>query len=513
MQSVTAAFTAEEKDSVRKIAHNLQVSWKKQTNPNVRMFTIAVSTIGGGDVIGINPGAVGSPGLYQYFDESEYVTSLGWERGLSYPKGGVSKAMAEAELSNISGRFTPRYMGGNSELFTAILPRRPVTISAGFNYGVDIMLPQFAGVVTEQPRINMRDRTMRLKMADYIDFFQNKYLDQTTMFTAESTDTVLASMMTKLGMSTAQYDFDEGINIIPFGIFEVNTKFSDIIAQLVEAENGQFYQDESGVFKFENRQHYTNSPYNAVQKIITTSMVINAEAPSENNIVNVVEIKSKVRAKQPSQLLFSLSSALELPALTETDLFVQFDDPILELNTPTFWSANTTIDGSGTDKSTSVSVKTVDKFPSAARIVFRNNHTDTVFMTSLSLYGRPAKVVTDIDYRAKDGSSVTAYEEAPLRIENNFIQSASWAQTYAQMILNDFSDISSVQKITVRAMPELQLGDLISWQGKYWRIYDARTTLDPAVGFVQELTMLQRTINTYFRIGISTIGDGDQISP
>ena len=81
------------------------------------------------------------------------------------------------------------------------------------------------------------------------------------------------------------------------------------------------------------------------------------------------------------------------------------------------------------------------------------------------------------------------------------------------MILNDFSDPENLQVITIRAIPELQLFDLISWQGRYWRIFDIKATIDPSVGFVQELTLLQRTIKTYFRIGISTIGGDDKISP
>src|SRR3990167_9949481 len=123
MQTVATGWTAEERDSFRSIAHNFLTSWKKDSLLSNRLFTIGVSTIGGDDVIGINPGAIGSPGNYRYFDESDYVTSLAWERGFRMPIGGITKALAEAKLDNTSGRFTPRYMGGTSELFTAILPR------------------------------------------------------------------------------------------------------------------------------------------------------------------------------------------------------------------------------------------------------------------------------------------------------------------------------------------------------------------------------------------------------
>jgi hypothetical protein len=513
MQTTSAAFTAEQKDLVRKVVANAQVSWHRQSTVGNRTFTIGVSTIGGNDIIGINPGAVGSPGIYRYFDESSYLLNASWERGLHMPTGGLAKALAEMQLDNTSGRFTPRYMGGNSELFTAILPHRPVKLSAGFNYaGWDDMIPQFSGIITDQPRVDMRSKVVSLKMADYVQYFQNKYLDKTAIFTGQRTDQVLQTLFSRLGMSTSQYDLDYGINIIPFGIFDVGTSFADAINELVEAENGHLYQTEDGIFKFENRQHWDSSPFNAVQKIITTAMVLNAEAPDDTHLINVVEVKSKVRQKQPDQLLFNLSQPYEILASGVTDMYVNFEDPILALDTPTStnWVANTSSDGLGTDVSTQVSVKNIDVFAQAARITFQNSGTESAFLTQLTLYGRPAKVV---NYRSQDGSSVTAYDEHPLTLENNFIQSKSWAQTYAQMILNDFSNVENLQKITVRAMADLQLGDLISWQGRYWRIFDTKTTLDPSQGFVQELTILQRTITTYFRIGISTIGGTDRIAP
>lgn len=513
MQSTNALFTAAEKAPFRQISQSLLVAWHLQTVLGARTFTIGVSLIGSSDFIGINPGAVGSPGNYKYFDESAYLMHLEWDRGLRLPQGGLSMGLGAATLDNTSKRFLPRYIGGNSELSTAIVPRRPVIINAGFNVGTDLRFPQFAGLVSGQPQVDLRARTVSLKFADYISYFQNKYLDKVTMFTAQFTDQVIESLLVKLGMSTAQYNLDQGINLIPFGIFDVGTKFSDAIGQLVEAENGQFYQDEQGIFRFENRQKWTQSPYTNVQKIITTAMVINSQVTNTDHIVNSVEIKSSVRTKQPDQLVFSLSQPQAIGRNTDVTIFVQFNDPILALDTPASWAVNTQIDGSGSDISGSVTLKSIDVFAQTAKLIFTNSSANDGFITSLVLYGRPAQVTTQIDYQAKDGSSVTAFQEQTLSINNNFVQSQSWAQTYAQMILNDFANPSNIQRLTVRAMPDLQLGDLISWQGKYWRIFDNKQIIDPGSGFIQELLLVQKTIQTYFRIGISTIGGSDQISP
>jgi hypothetical protein len=509
VQSVAAGWTAEERDTTRSIAQNLQVSWKKFSTLGNRTFTIGFSTIGGNDIIGINPGAIGSPGNYQYFDESDYVMSLGWERGLNIPLGGLTKALAEAELDNTSGRFTPRYMGGNSELYTAMLPRRPVIINAGFNYGgVDQVIPQFAGTLNYAPEINVRNKSVRLKAADYIDFFQNRYLDQEVMFTAQRTDQVLETLMGNLGMNTAQYDLDTGINIIPFGLFEKGTRFGDIIDQLVQAENGHFYQDEQGIFRFENRQHWDSLPYTNVQRIILTGQVIDAEAPNTDHLINVVEIKSQIKAKQPRQILFQLASPILVTAGERKEIFIDFDNPVLSVDTVNITS-NSQEDGTGT--AGDAYVFATDLFAKAIKVIIKA--TTTGYVTKLDVFGRPVRTTTDLYYRAQDDSSVTAFEEQPLRIENDYIQNESWAASLSQLLLTDFSDIENLQKITIRAMPELQLGDLVSWQGRYWRVFNIASYLNPSAGFIQELTLLQRTINTYFRIGISTIGGNDKIAP
>lgn len=521
MQSVNAAFTAEERDFDRSIAQNLQVSWHRQSLLGNRTFTIGVSAIGGNDIVGVNPGSIGSPGNYKYFDESAYVMSLDWERGYSMPLGGLTMAMASAILDNTSRRFTPRYMGGSSEISTAILPSRPAIINAGFNLGANITIPQFAGLISEQPIIDITNRTASIKFTDYISYFANKKLDQAIMFTGQRTDQVLTTLSSMIGMNTAEYDYDTGINIIPFGYFPAGTNFADIFGQLVEAENGHFYQDESGIFKFESRYHWQNSPYTQVQRVISTGQVIHAESPDQSHLINIVEINANVRTKQQQDVIFRLDATnpIAIPANSNLDVFVDFTDPVLALTTPTnggavsYYVANTNSDGSGRDISSNVSAVLKAQFANSAKFNFSNSSSQIAYVTSLIISGRSAKVTSNLYYRAKDDSSVTAFNEHPITINNDFISNQSWAASYAQMILNDFSVPENIQKITIKAFPELQLGDLVSWQGRYWRLFDIKTTLDPSVGFIQELTMLQRTINTYFRIGISTIGGSDKIAP
>ena len=522
MQVTPAGFTAEERDTVRKIAQSLQMSWKKDSTLGTKTFTVGTSAIGGNDAVGANPGALGSPANYRYFDESNYLLGLTWEKGYNMPTGGIAKSLAEARLANTSGRFTPRYMGGNSELFTAILPRRPAIISAGFNYnGIDQSILQFAGIVDKQPVVDSRSREISLSFADYIDFFQSRFLDQSAIFTSQTTDQVIETLLVQMGLSTSQYDLDPGINVIPFGRFEKGSYFADIINKLVEAENGHFYQDEEGIFKFENRQHWNIAPYINVQKVIYTSDVINAESPNVDHVINVVEVNSKQYKKLPEQIIFRLNpyNGLRVPGNSTESFFFEFENPALSVTTPTstgtlsYFVANTEEDGSGTNLTSSLSVSSIYNFSNSAKVTFRNTSANAAYLVNLVISGRQASPVADIYTRKQDDSSVTAYEERKLTIDNEFIQSQDWAESYAQMVLNDFAEIENLQKLTIIAKPDLQLGDLVSWQGRYWRIFDVKSTLSPESGFIQELTLLQRSLTSYFRIGLSSIGGTDKIAP
>lgn len=530
MQSVADAWSVEEVDSVRSIVANLLVSWKKHNLLTNRTFTIGVSLIGGGDIIGANPGSVGSPGQWKYFDESDYLLGLAWERSLSQPIGGLNKALAEAELDNTSGRFLPNYMGGSSELHTAILPRRPFIINAGFHFeGIDQTIPQFAGTFTKVPEINVRNKTVQVQGADNTDFFHNRYVDDEAMFTTERSDVVIEDILQSMGMATSQYELDTGLNIIKFGLFERGSKWGDHIHEIVQAENGQFYQDEEGKFRFENRQHWTNFPHFNVQRDIGTAQVLEAELPGEDHIINVVEVKGTPREVEANQIVYDREEyagggAVKLEPGVRTDVWVNFNDPMFAIDTPdrldtssstqtSYYAANTNEDGSGADITANVVLAGVDKFSQAMRLVFRNDHAVAGFINKLVIWARPARRTGDVYYREAYGSSVTAYEERPYKIENPYIQESSWAQSLAGMILEAYAQPENLQKLTIRAIPELQLGDLVSWQGRNWQIFRIENLLNPSVGFVQELLLLQRTIVSYFRIGISTIGGSDKIAP
>lgn len=295
-----------------------------------------------------------------------------------------------------------------------------------------------------------------------------------------------------------------------FGLFEKGTTWLHYINQIVQAEQGHIYQNEEGRIIFENRVHWDN--HTNIVKSIYTSDVLEAEVPDDDQIINIVEINAKIRGKQPEQIVYELGGTIELEAGADVEFFVDFEDPMLSVNTPDY-EANTQDDGEGSDVTGQVTIKSIDVFARSAKYTFTNSSGATAFITVMTISGRPAKVIEEVYVRDKIDSSVTAFDEQLKSIDNDYIQSRSQAETLAQSILLDYATPNKIQYIMVRAMPDLQLGDRISWQGRYWNIFGIKTRLEPSVGFIQELSLLQRQTISLFTIGVSTIGGPDVIAP
>ncbi len=480
---------------VRSIKHGFDVSWKTDI---------------------LNRKRLADPNNYRYFDETNYVIGMTWDSSLSQPLGSVNKSLAEAILDNTSNRFTPEFLGGNSELYTSSFePRKPVKIYAE----IDPYTPalQFSGLTNKVATIDQRSGSVILQAADYIDILQSKFADQTAMFTGQRSDQIIGAILSQIGLQPTQYSLEQGQNIIGFAMYDSGAKVADVISALVEAEDGQFYQDETGIFHFENRIHYNSAPFNEISATISESAVLNSTVPNADQIVNVVEINYNPRVKTASTNIFTLSGSVTLPS-GDTDVFFNFDNPVLAANAPVF-TANSQPDGSGSDLTANISVKATSLFSQAVKYTFHNSST-TAYITSLTIQGRWAVLRYDTSqyFRLQDSSSVTAYQEQHLVISNDYIQDITWATSYAQLILNDYADPAKLLQITIRAKPSLRRGDLISYKGYSWRIYRVRSTLDATYGWVQELHMVQRglasgTLTTYFKIGSSAIGGSDEIAP
>lgn len=511
LTAATIKYLSDQKK--RAVADNLLVSWKKDFRAGIVVFTIGSSTIGGFDIIGGTDPIISAWNKYLFFDESEYLLNMTWEQQLSLPMGGIAVGMASALLDNTSGRFLPQYMGGSSELFTAILPRRPFIINAGFETnGAGLYEPQFVGELSRNPAVSVSNKTMELQGEDFITYLKNKRVDDTTMFTGQLSSDIIGSLLEDhLGLATAQFDLEQGMNRIPFSMLENGVTFYDYINEVAQAELAQFFQDENGVLRFWNRQHWDSEPYSNPIFNLVTSDVIDAESPDYDHIINVVEVKANPLVKQ-STTIFTLESPIELNP-GHNEVFIDFENPVLAASAPSY-AANTQQDGSGSNVTSSVNIKYTSLFAKAVKYIINNTTSTTAYITSLTISGRWAIPLYEggIFRSVQDDSSVTAYDERLVQIENDYIQDETWAESYGQIILNAYAEPESLQKIRIRAKPTLHHGDIITWQSRDWIVFSLSNSISTDAGYVQDLHLLKRSGASYLTIGVSIIGGADMVA-
>lgn len=517
MQSVSGGFTTASLHTIRRPVQKTEISWTKDLDPDYTYFTIGVSEIGGTDII---PGIGSVPNEFDYFDfidESGYVESIEIDRYFEQPVSSVARAALDIVLNNISDRFSP---DGGSAIAGEIKPNRPVRVSIGFAFASTEYVVLFEGQIAEFPELDTQNKTVSLFGLDLIDVIANQTIDESELLVDKRIDEILDHIMEYIGIDSANYDFDTGATIIPYLSFQKGDKIGKIIRQLMQAEGGVFWVDETGKFRFLGRDAWNTSPYNVSQITLDDDLVLNESNPDVNSIINVCEVIAKPRALQNKQGIWSLQGAREIQAGETVEFWATFVDPSRNVDPPaanalvgSYFKAGVSSEDQTGSASSYLNLDTFYAFTNSATFTVTNNSDSSVWLTELVIFGEPAKVTKEIYQRVEDTDSIAIYGERLLRIENDYIQTDEWAYAMAKMIVEDRKDLNSFKVLKVRGLPQLQLGDLVTRNSETYTITRIRTMIDGDSGLTQELTLQKKTIQTYFRVGISEIGGDDPIAP
>lgn len=524
MQTVSSDFTTRTDGKVRPITFSVLMSMTKAYDAAIDFFTIGTSTIGGTDIIKGESNVVQEWDKYAYEDYSDRILSIEYERETEPPTNALTLGTADIVMDNHDDLFTP----GNtaSPLYGYLLPKRPIRISIGFK-GEHI--PVFIGLTQKRPEVNEKNKTVKFHCLDFMSYMMDQPLDEELMYVDMRTDEIISELLQGAGVLTSQMDLDYGSVIIPFAYFKKGSKRGDALAEIVEAELGNLSMSETGRPTFQNRTNWND---NTSSWTFDKSNVLERTTGSTSDIINVVEVYSQARAVMAKQKLWEAGSAIEVPAGGSVDVFPDFKDdygalPVTTLDDPEYIDTATTSkyatnefeDGSGAALDGNISVTSVDLFSTSAKIVFSNSASKSVFITQLELFATPAKVQNDIYVRVADAASVgtwDGYEEKVYEIKNNYIQDATAANTIGQIILGDRASDQDQLSLLVKGVPQLQISDVVSWDEVDEEADYFVTRISGVInssGFRQQITASKRTIESYFRIGISTIGGSDKLGP
>lgn len=513
MQTTTSAFSQKANGAMRKITHRALMSFPRQYLPSVTFFTIGVSTIGGSDIIKGVGDVVAEWDKYQYDDYSYRIKSIEVTRQ-EENFNSTTLAQADVVMENHDNYFTPNR---GSVIDEFILPYRPIKLAGGFGQEA---VPQFVGLTEKMPSVEEKSKTISFHCIDFMYSLFNRPLDQAVMYQNMRTDEILAALLVAFGISPTQYQFDVGFNIIAFAFFDKGSKFGDVVKKLMQAEMGRFYMDEEGVIRFKNRQNYSSTPV----WFFNENNIIDIQTSKQDDIINVVEIKANVREVQANQKFWELQSAVRVPANSTLTLWADFEDPVTTVDDPVYitsattslFTTNTAEDGSGDAVSSNFSLSDSTQFSKSFQMEFTNTNGFDVFITTLELFARPAKIVKEMYIREEDATSVGKYDERVLTIENEFFNDEGEAQSKAKIILDDESEYANTYILTVKGNPALQIGDAVNvsvFGSADVFVIKKFVNRWEAGKFSQILTIKKKTFRTFFTVGISTIGGVDVIAP
>ncbi len=484
---------------MRPIRATLLVAWTRVVGAQ-DFVIVGTSLVGGTDIVqGTGESAINDSDAFQYFDETSRVIRMEYERRLLEPLGGTSIAMADVLLDNTDLRFTP---DNNATIGTALRPNRPIKMFIGFEVeGQTKTIPIIEGL-TLQPQEDKLRRTVKISAFDFMKSL-NETPQESAIFTNQRSDQIITNILSDAGIGASSYELDRGLNTPGFAWFEKGQTAGDRIRQICEAEEAIFYQDEQGKLRFENRDKYAESPYNAVVWTIDPGDILRWKQSSSSEIINRVIIRGAPRSVKGEVEIWR-DGAEEVIEPSETlTVWADFEDPVSDITQPaanTDYTAFTGSGGVGSDITADISIAAIDEFAKASKMVITNNNASTAYVNLLKLRGTPATVDYEIKEVFQDNNSITDYNEHQKIVENQFIDNRSFAANMAQDIVRRHKNPNNILTLEIRGIPQLQLRDRINVKDQdlgtftEYRLIGIQGVYEPG-SFIQTLRLRKITAN------------------
>lgn len=391
---------------------------------------------------------------YIYREVSVKALSLNVERELLRPSS-VALAYADIVLDNSDGQFSS---GG--EWGDYMLPSRPVKIDMGFD---NQLVPQFVGLTARRPEFDEKNKTVSFHAQDFLGLLLSRPVQETELLEDYRIDQILGVLFEAAGLLPSQYSFDQATVTVPFFYAEKGDSLFNVVQKLVDAEVGALFMDEFGMIRFTNRGNFTE---NKVFNFHSYWNIFDYTRRREDDLINKVQVSSSVRDLQPLQKYWESSGAIAVLAGESVDVWANFDSPVKDIDEPSIgglyssFTCNTAEDGGGS-ASTNITVSSFTEFGSSAKITFTNSDSVTLWITSLSIYCKPALIINELYVENQDSDSVDEYGEHTLSIENDYFAKESDATSFATRILVEYSQPSLVAELDVLGTPQLQLNDVV----------------------------------------------------
>ena len=224
------------------------------------------------------------------------------------------------------------------------------------------------------------------------------------------------------------------------------------LQELEETEGGVLYESGDGLMSFASiyTRHITSlATAAAALSDDFTDDTINLNPASKviepsRQIANIVRVPVRQASAGPEQVLWEATQTYRIPADDSIRLVVEHEGGVSEWYTTlagnTDYRANSAEDGSGSDVTDDLTITTT---PSGNAIVLNltNTSSEIIWVTMLSIRGRPLVIDTSYSVEVRNQASIDEYEEKEYNLRRRtFFTDSDAAHSYGDFRLSQLAD-------------------------------------------------------------------------
>lgn len=294
---------------------------------------------------------------------------------------------------------------------------------------------------------------------DIIDDLATADARQVTVQTSKNEAQLLASVLAALP-STAQpaaTSYDTGLDTSSYAFNNVGqgTAAASLLHDIVLSSLGLLFVAGDGTLKYLNRQSITKLASSLTFSDDMIGLVVPSTLAGIFNRVRTT-IHPKTVDAAPTTVLYSMTgSAMKIPAGSVVTIWGAYRDPSAALSTQTLiggfntvlplvattdYTANAAADGSGANKTSSLSIATT-AFASTAKFVITNTDAyNDVWLTALQIRGEG---IYDQGPRTFEHYTAMAYGDRPVDIDLPYQESADFGANAAAFVDAQYNSLTS----------------------------------------------------------------------
>lgn len=477
----------------------------------------------------------GLSGSYAYDESDRLVTANGTMRlaapasGISSPRGIVDACTIT--LDNRDGRYSalnsssPLYgvIGGGKAYHAPV--RLRVSVDGGSTYytiftGV-IKVPVEVGptpkegakIIIDCRSVDERLLTKRMSTtrSAFAAAHDNAYTEAEHM----------RAWLSAAGLTTANYDIDDGLFVIPWGWLDDESPLDEMWS-LAAACGGRVYTDPDGVIRYENMQHWLRSPHGVSQETLTPSVYERIEPYfDDSELYSAVTVETSERALATLDVIWEADGVVTVRAGGTKTMTAKLRQPAYSITAVRFDA----VSSGGINLNSDISVVTTE-YAQRVELAITNSHAFldanlvALSLEGVAVDGRPSQEET---YESEaDFWDNRQGRTRSLRM-NPYVQTAAQADAVGRFLRDRYQEPRPFYRILgAVGDPSRRLGDRltiddpsISGAERDAFLTEIKWTAD-SNGFRQDLTAVDAAglfaHDQYFVIGASLLNSTNEVA-